>query len=263
MDERFFAQHRNIKPRREIMEILADQQLVDLVDGLYKKCSLEFAEHLVESNVILTLSGLKPQTEFFIDLKKEDQLGQIKADVEKLNNWLAENNFIIRFIVAESLVTNREGQQAAMIGVINMGGLARISRSSHLPGVESFDPSTGFIGYKEWFLRTELLLKKAQEQGHLAADVDTDIVLQGLAKGYPDQAILDFDIALREDAQDRLVDSGIAHVGTYDEAQPNYDFFPEHADNPDIIENIRQAGKILENFYGSDWHKKFSDKFSQ
>lgn len=75
-------------------------------------------------------------------------------------------------------------------------------------------------------------------------------LVTGIIKGYPDTAIRDFaDYTKNNRQREDIVMSHIPHTGNRDEAQPNYNFYPEHEYNSDIQENIKTAGETLQNFY--------------
>jgi hypothetical protein len=78
--------------------------------------------------------------------------------------------------------------------------------------------------------------------------------------GYPDQAILDS--ADSEYTNREMEDMPIPNTGLYDEADPSFIIYPEHKDDPSIQRYVEEAGKILKDFYDSEWHKNLQSKLA-
>ena len=257
------------KPK--IPETLTGQETADLAEQLYSKCSPEFAKSLVHSNVALTMAGLKPQTEFFVDIENQDQVKEIQEDVKKINAYLANEKLKIKFVAVEEAVEPERSHEkpSIMVGIFNLNGFERISKTSTISGVEPFESSLGFEDenftrnkgipgierIQQWALRVLENLKRAQSEGKIPNDADVEIIFEGLEKGYPDQAVIDFSRAYTNKNMGDLEVVPIRGIATYDEAQPVYDVFPENMDDPAIRENVRQAEEILDAFYSSDWHQ--------
>ncbi|MBL8030052.1 MAG: hypothetical protein JNN11_02290 [Candidatus Doudnabacteria bacterium] len=245
-----------------IPETLSGQEVADLFQKAYAELTLNIKEHLVDSNVILTTAGLKAQTEFFVDIKGEEDAAGVQVQVNKLNELFKILNPEIKFsMVKKSISPPRRGKRQ-MVSIQSLLGAERVSKISKIPGVIPFDKSTGWDGFVKWRSSIAKNFGALQETGTkpFVDDEAYTNVLAGLMKGYPDTAIYDFAEWFPTDRSKGMQDSEIPFTGLYSEAEPNYDFYPEHANNPDIKENIQQAGKILQQFYESDWHKQITQE---
>lgn len=271
---------KNPEQEKNLPEILTGQETADLAENLYSRVSPEFAKNLVHSNVALTLAGLKPQTEFFIDVNSEFGMNEVVKDIESANSYFNEVGAPVKLGVYPEVLEGRlpNNSSFVMVNFVNLHGLERLSKTSKFSGVEAFDSSLGFenpdhnlgsqpriLGFErvqEWTLKFKTILEKAQAEGQITQDCDVEIIFDGLFKGYPYQATEDFSWAHKNDQMDKLVVVPIRGIGTYDEAEPSYDCLPEHLDDTDIRENVRQAEEILDAFYGSDWHQSLNlEKF--
>ena len=130
-----------------------------------------------------------------------------------------------------------------------------MSTKTHIGGITPLDSELGWSQLEEWKKSVFNNVSKKFPKKDFREEV-----LAGLAKGYPDTAILDYaDYISSGRKRDDLVSSKIPYTGTYQEAQPNYFFYPEHQGNTDIQENIQEADLILMSFYESDWHKRIKN----
>lgn len=243
----------NPEQEKNLPEILTGQETANLAQELYNRVSPEFAKCLLHSNVILCLAGLKPHTEFFINLENAYSREKLDEDLENINNYLKSNN--LPSIVYFKEQFEKDGKQIVMVYLDNFVGLERISKTSKIGGIKTFDSSQGFDGLMEWAKETKTALKEAESRGEIDS---AENIYAGLMRGYPDVALLDYATAYQNNQMDTLAEVPIRGVGIYKEAQPIYDVLPEHMDDPEVRTNVAQAEKILEEFYNSDWHKKLS-----
>lgn len=244
----------------EIRETLDGQELAELESELFKVAPEYLQPHLLESNVVLVLAGFKPQSEFFINLKSEADLQKVKGDLEKLNQALEGQGTLARFeIIGEpSSPQDKPEELEAMISAESLVGYERMSHSTAIPGVPEFDSGAGWEEFEKWYPSFVAGVEQAQKQGKLPAEYDTAAILSGLKKGYPDQAIYDFAQWLASKKEAKMQRSAIPYTGLYQEAEPNFDFFPEHADDSTIQRYIKQAGQLLKEFYESPWHQQIA-----
>src|SRR3989338_3037067 len=67
------------------------------IERFFDALPIELAATLVDSNVVLTMSGYKPHTELFIDVPSEQDLENVKSGVETLNTFLRGAGLDIKF----------------------------------------------------------------------------------------------------------------------------------------------------------------------
>lgn len=246
--------------RPELQEVLDGQEVAELESKLFKVAPEYLQPHLLESNVVLVLAGFKPQSEFFISLKSKADLPKVKGGLEKLNRALEQQGTLARFeAIGQPFSPQHKPEELdAIISIESLVGYERMSHSTAIPGVPEFDSRAGWEEFEKWYPGFVNGVEQAQKQGKLPAEYDTAAVLSGLNKGYPDQAIYDFARWLASNKEPRLQESAIPYTGLYQEAEPNFDFFPEHADDPTIQSYIKQAGQLLKEFYESAWHQQIA-----
>jgi len=240
--------------RTKAPEALSGREVADEVEQLFAQASDKLKPSLVQSNVVLTLAGMKPMTEFFVTAQTDQEAAELQAEAERLNAYLNTMNPEIKFGLAGVPFNSARDkkERIQMVTVQNLLGWERISKTSHLPGVTPFNRKEGWKEFAQWRFRMINGIEKAQTEKALPEGID---VLAGFSRGYPDTAILDFADWLAKDKKITLQDSEIPYTGIYREAEPNFDFYPEHADDPAIRSYIDDAGKILKEFYESNWHK--------
>ncbi len=223
-------------------------QVVDLIKAKFEQVSPNLRHALVESNVVLTLAGMKGMTEFFIHIKDEGTLQQLTRDLEILNQIDEQIHFRLAGKPFRAPATEQNTQ---MVSLDSLPGIERISKISKLPGVTPFAREEGWEGLVKWRQKLIQGIEAAEEVGSSPKGYD---VLAGIVRGYPDTAILDFADWIKTGQVKQLEDSQISGTGIYEEAEPNFDYYPEHANDPGIIAYKEKAGSILQNFYESDWH---------
>jgi hypothetical protein len=82
-------------------------------------------------------------------------------------------------------------------------------------------------------------------------------IVAGIAKGYPDKAIMSYIIAIKDSESDNsLIGSDIAHAGEYDCPEPNYYYGSELSGDAEIAAHQKMWGDLLADFYGSRWHQE-------
>jgi hypothetical protein len=262
LNDKNFAPQINRPEKEKYPEVLTGQEVADLVKNLSEQCSPLLAEHLVKSNVVLTLAGLKPMTEFPIKVKDAEDVAQIQNDIDKLNKYLAQEQKNIMFLKITNkpfIIGGSESEEkAVLLDLYNLSGFERISKISKIPGLTPFYSNQGFEILFTWAKEIVPKLQKAKDEGLIPQNYDPENLFDGIIRGYPDQAIYDYADALSKNDIENMSESRIPNTGRYEEAQPNYDFYPEHAEDPAIKKNIAEAGKILEDFYASKWHSELN-----
>lgn len=250
------------KENREMPELLSGENVAELTEKVFEQLSPETRCHLVDSNVVLGMAGLKPQTEFFVDLETNEEL--LKSDINMLNRITEQSHPEIRFRIIGKPIERNTGDlvktkvRAQMISLENLRGYERASRLTNIPGIEPFAMDAGWEECEQWWRRSITSFKEKSGFEQLS-DSEREIahsILAGFMKGYPDAANYDFANWLKSGKGFEITNSNIPFTGLYSEAQPNYFFRPENANDPSITKNIADAGTILREFYGSDFHKK-------
>lgn len=239
------------------------QEVAKLYEGIWEQLPPMLRGHLVDSNVALTVGGLKPMTEFFPAVPEDSDVQNLRLGVDRLNKMLEQQGVGVRFFIVGEPFSPRNNlglPRSQMVGVESLAGYERISRQSRMPGIEPFNQSGGFAALEKWRGNFYWNLKKAQEEGQLPKELDLDNISAGIQRGYPDIAIIDFSQYISEGRKRPIAEMHIPYTGTYEEAEPNYTVFPEHADHPDVLANARELGALLQGFYESDFHQKVSQE---
>lgn len=255
-------QKRNLLPKKNaevnVPEPLSTQELVEIVSEAYLLVGPRNGSALVEANIILTLSGTRGHTEFFID----DPTKTDSADVDKLKELFARKGIIIDAI---GPFMSPRGE-ILMVGMVSLRGIERVSKLTKIPGFIPFQASQGWEGYIEWSNKCleNLEALESSKSAPLSAD-ELETLTVGVAKGYPDIAIHDFIDWLRANREKLLAESRIPYVNLYGGAEPNFSFFPQHRNNPTIRQTILTWKNVLEKFYTSSWHEeiKHDEQFLQ
>jgi hypothetical protein len=235
-------------------EILTGQEVADVVEKVFAKLSPEVACQLVDSNVVLTLAGMKPTTDFFIKVPTQTMVESVANEVSLLNNLIQAANKNLRVRTAgDPFISPTSKIQTQMVHMESLDGWENTTKKTKIPGVEPFNKQLGWEGYGKWYQKTWDNLEKSEREGKI---IEAEGMIAGLVHGYPDTAIYDFEDWYSKGREGEIEDSNIPFTGTYTEAQPNFDYYPEHADDPEIKNYIEQSGKILKEFYESEWHKK-------
>jgi len=256
----FFGRLR--KKETKIPESLTGQEVASMVEECYEQLPISLGSRLVDSNVVLTLAGFKPMTEFFIPVLTDEVLEEIKQGIEKANTFFKKMGIKLAHVGKPFNKPTGAKERTQMVSIASLLGSERISKTTQMPGISHFDHRNGFEGLRDWHNRTWDELEQNQAQNKIPPEYALQGIVAGINRGYPDRAILDFADWIANGRTRKMQDSNIPHTGTYQEAQPNYDFYPEHADNPAIRQNIDQAGKILADFYQSSWHQRISQEQS-
>jgi hypothetical protein len=136
------------KEKTETPSPLSGKDTALLVERVFNNADSRLNQRLVESNVVLTLSGFKPSTDVFIPISDPSEIETIKLEVEKLNSYFEKVNPDIQIHAARS--PGRKGDSTSM-KVNSLLGFERLSKTSKLPGMIPFDRSTGWEGWWKWY----------------------------------------------------------------------------------------------------------------
>lgn len=227
------------------------------VEAMYDLLGSKLGSLMVVSNAVLVVAGMKGMTNIpWVELDKEgiEKIKQFKNELRSLG---------INILYSKKLEGLDIGHIVTQIAIENIYAIKRKASSLNIPGVPRYDQKTGEEGLSDWMKNISKSIEEAKLRGELSNNIDTDVLLQGIFLGYPDQAILDFERCLREgdihsDLEESDILSAIPFVEEFHGAIPEFDYYPEHRDDPEIVSYINKSQKILEEFYGSNWFKSIS-----
>lgn len=203
------------------------ESLTRLVEGCYQRAGAKAGEIFLHANVLLTLADCRGETCVPIsDLAPAD-----------VDNLLAVNELLAPHRIGIHTTPRRE-----LLVLFSEAGLSRTTAQSSLAGIQ---PSSGNPRWRS------LTCASLQAEGYY----DWTMVLSGVLHGYPDQAVLDFDEWLRSGRRLALEAAPIWGVDTYPCAQPVFDYFPHHRQDPDIRGICELWSEVLKEFYLGAWHR--------
>lgn len=240
------------KRKKETGLLLSGTEVAKRMEAIYKLVEPSVGCKLVETANVLTIAGLKGTGILYAVPLNRAQFAQIS----ELNKYLYSLN--VQYEVDEPNTNDPEVVQGSLI---NLNGWAyKTARSEKILktlGIGPYDSATGFEGLEKWRHGFSVKLYEATENGVLPEDIELQIFDEGMMLGYPDQAILDFDASVREDKRDELISSMLiaAHplAQKYSGEEPEFDFYAESYDDPEISDYIVNGRRILYEFYSSPW----------
>ena len=251
------------------------ERVAELVEKLYQELPARFCSHLVESSVVLILAGQKGTGEYHLALPEDKE--KQREEFDALREWLERANGIleeeghseIKFTGSTESFDNAvysiaRGGEVLLGGIINFKALERLTKGTQIPNIPEYDSATGMEGVNLWRRETQEALKQARDRGELPNNLTDEAltdILHGVELGYPDRAILDFADWISQNEQDysRIVDSEPLFVNTYSGPLPTFAYYPEHAQDPGIQENLCKTEETLQGFYESAWHKNLEN----
>lgn len=243
--------HEELKPNPEKQ---LGRTVAALVNGIFEQLPPIVSQCLVDSNVVLTLAGTRGDTDMFIPIDKPEQVDELIQAVEQMNKHLLAVSPQIRFTTNRRLTRSRgTGENLMLVSVENLNGYEKVTKRSTIPGVIPFQASLGFGELQTWRIQCLESIETAGANGLIPPDSDVDSLMTGIIYGYPDLANLDFNDWLLKERGRKMKESDIPYTGIYEEAEPNFVYYPEHANDPAIRQHIKKAGDILEGFYLSEW----------
>lgn len=221
------------------------------ISEIYEFLGPEIGSRFINPNAVLAIAGLKGLADVHWTMLNKERAEKI----EKLNEQIKLRGLKISY-------PKNLGNEITpkSISLYSLKGLERKTQTTKIPGIIPFDSRSGWSGFYDWDSRIGESLKLAQKRGEIPAEVRVG-QLEAVILGYPDQAIWDFEECLRKgDVQEDLRSADIISVspyaGKYGGAVPEFDFYPEHANDPEIVAYIKEARLILKNFYDSQWFQK-------
>lgn len=221
-------------------------KVIQIISEIYDILEPAVACNLVNPNVVLTIAGIKPYADVHWIPYTKDTEGKIlkanaiikKYDLE-LDINLDENSANI----ADGFITSRKG-------------LERITHSTEFKWVPKYESVTGKEGHAKWYRETLTNLKDMQKKEELTGDQSLKILFEGIKIGYPDQAILDYEEAVRLNNRAALIFAELDYPKEYwvTTAVPNFHYYPEHSREKSIENWVNSANKVFNYFYNSKWY---------
>ena len=220
MDESGFGKSPPVpdQTKESQIEILSGLEVAEKAQEIYDILGPEIGCRFVEANVILTIAGMKGMAD----------IHEVKLDESKIQKIDQLNS------------------------VIKKSG----TRLGYPRKIDDYSKPVQLSLYNKRF-----------ENNAQISESDSDDVYLGKLLGYPSQAVLDSEDhhTKHKQGQDnpkKLIEfdiiSSIPEASKYGGAVPDFDYYEEHKDNPEITEYIAKAKKILQEFYASDWHQNIS-----
>jgi hypothetical protein len=238
-----------------IPEPLSGDETAAIIADLYDLAEPRLGAAFVEANNVLTIAGVRGQTEFFIhDPREED-----RETIMELDEALKSRGMSMRTV--GDVIKRPNERDTLMVNLMNLKGFERVSKLTHIPGILPFEASTGWEGFREWSSRCFSKLEELSATGKLPfPESEVDDVVAGVHKGYPDQAIYDAVEWWGENNRTSPIrKSDISHATLYGGAEPTFLYRPDHAEDSGIKQTVSDWGKILENFYASPWHQNIKN----
>jgi hypothetical protein len=235
-------------------ESLSGNETAELASKIYEILGRELGCRLAEPNLILLLSGIKSHAD----------IHWVKFDKEKIEELKLANSRLeslgLNMIFPKKL---KEDSEIRSITFENFKGIERKSKTTNIPGIPLYNSKAGKEILNRWNQQLDSSLEEAQKVGKIPSDIDLKILFEGIYFGYPDQAIFDFEKHLRtEGINDVLVKadilSSIPEAKKYQGAVPEFSYYLEHKNDPEIVDYISSAKEILKDFYQSNWFKELS-----
>lgn len=223
-------------------EPLSGKETAEIISNLYNAAGPKIGCRLVEANVVLAIAGLKSLADIsWLQLNESEQ--------EQLKN----TNEVARIYG----ITFYYEPTVDQLGIESLKGLEGKAKTTKIPGIPPFDSRQQSEGFAKWLKAVDPSLESARAAGLLPPETNLEIIYEGIRLGYPDQAILDFEEWLRSDsAYSNLDTSNMLSIDP--EAWKltgnvcEFDFYPQHANDPEIVEYIKTARQILKEFYKSE-----------
>jgi hypothetical protein len=235
------------------------EETTRIISEMYDLLPPELGVHCIVPNVVLAVAGVKADADIHWATQDKRRAAE---HIDVLNKHL--NQYGIRVQYNEDFVNDDDDYFG--LSVISLKGLeystSRLKTFKKRFSIRAFYSSTGFEGFTQWNRDLHKAFEDAVRRGELTKE-GAGIYFQGIYLGYPEKAIEDFEKCYRTgNIHTDLIEADIlsAHplAGKYHGAIPVYHYYPESAYEPEIVNNIDLARKMLNGFYTSDWMKKLS-----
>ena len=235
------------------VDLLTGQETADRIEEMYGLLDCDAAARLIEPSNALAVAGLKGINYLYgfpLDKQEHDRLSSINEKIvpQGLELW----------------INTPKGEDIENLSgtLTSLRGYAYKSLHSQkilpLVGIAPYSIDQGFEGLREWARDKDVAIMTAVEQGTLPQIDSPYIIYEGIDLGYPDQAIIDFVDWCKTHKPTVEADILSAHklADKYHGPVPEFDYYPESAQDPEIVEYIANARRILKDFYDTPWVQK-------
>lgn len=252
----FFRQREQGQEKVLIPELFDGARVAEISHEIFKQVDVRLGATFVTAGVILTMAGLKPMTSYISveHVTRDDEVTALRRESELVNRHLDQVSSQLS-IGEEIKKIPARGRLAARsklpLDFMSTRGAERISKSSRFKGVPQFD-RTKEDAIMDWYWEIGDWIEKAKKEGKVPSNFDAQVFQEGITLGYPEQAIWDFADWMATGRKKDLEHGSFTLEDKHRSAVPSYDYYPEHADDPGIIENIRSGNEVLRQFYESE-----------
>lgn len=247
------------KPERSrTPEVSRTREIGKLLAEVFPNVSPATRKFCLESPTILALAGQKPMTLFqSIDFQSLSERGQVKSDIESLNAALdAIGCTILLNGEPRRFDEDDEDVYKQHVMVISRLGAERVtSKTTELDFPSMNSTGNYHSDLFSWQDGIQASVEGAKASGTIQKDLDTQIIVEGIALGYPLQAAIDFADWIAKDREPELVFGDMAYAREYSTASPEFDYYPEHKNDPSIKRAEIESSSILSAFYTSGFHR--------
>ena len=225
---------------------LSGSQVTEIITQIYDILEPGVACNLVNPNVILTIAGIKPYADIH-------WIPYTKNTEEKVQT---ANEILKKYDLELSITLDENSNDIADGFITNRKGLERITHLSKFKWVPKYNSVTGKKGHAKWYRETLNNLNEMLKNGDIVGDRSLEILFSGIKIGYPDQAILDYEDAIRLDNRGTLILVKLNYPKEYEltTAIPNFHFYPEHLNEVSIKNWIDTANIVFAELYNSEWY---------
>lgn len=252
----FFRQREQGQEKVLIPELFDGARVAEISHEIFKQVDVRLGANFVKAGVILTMAGLKPMTSYISveHVTEDDEVTALRRESELVNRHLDQVNSQLS-IGEEIRKIPARGRLAARsilpLDFMSTRGAERISKSSRFKGVPQFDKDKE-DAIMAWYWEIGDWIENAKKEGNIPSNFDAQVFQEGITLGYPEQAIWDFADWVATGRKKDLEHGSFTLEGKHWSAVPSYDYYPEHEDDPGIIENIRVGNEVLRQFYESE-----------
>lgn len=230
------------------------EKLADFYESVRKKVGVKMAARLVEANNVLTIAGIRPQTEFYISRPTEKDYAELKelSDLCKVYGIYIDTD--------KGEFTHPRGFPMLAIGIHSFKALEDLPKDFSVFKFPIYNRKTRIEGLRKWQMEALGAIKAAQEKGSIAKEYDPEHIFIGLIKGYPLVAVLDAAavIARNKILSEELEETRLPSADLYGGARSEFSFAKEHKNHPDIVATVARWERTLQDFYATKWHKRIA-----
>ncbi|MBI2613119.1 hypothetical protein HYW59_04950 [Candidatus Kaiserbacteria bacterium] len=223
----------------ESERIRSSEELRKIYDDFLKAVGFDLTlDYLVGSNVVATIAGARPMTEF-----------SIADPSENADEIIKRISTLVPGVLIRDLGQHQRSEGARsyfkVVQIINLNALERVTHNVPLKHFPQYSPATGEEGIRIWRERARSVIEEAAKSGEIPVDPETCVrFVDGIERGYPVTAIVDAMQALmHEELRNLPVASPEGSDGTL-----WFNYAQGHENHPDIVGTLRRWEKVLKDF---------------